>query len=262
MMRRLFPAPLLSLALLALWLLLNNASQGLGQWLLGAFLGVLVPLLTQSLRPTPVRFRRPLVALRLFMQVGYDVIVWNWRVLRGTLAAGKRMPRGGFVEEPPPRRKKWVTALLKPLRGAARERAERHVADDGAGVSFDGFLTILNETLGGGGRDELNEHWAPQSDLCALHEVRYDFVGSMNRMGRDLRALSSYLGFEVALPAGKEYGWEGNRNASRLLARHYTSRALVSRVAQMYRMDVAVPLNGISFTPNEAFGAALPGRPA
>ena len=38
--------------------------------------------------------------------------------------------------------------------------------------------------------------------------------------------------------------------------------ALVSRVAQMYRMDVAVPLNGISFTPNEAFGAALPGRPA
>ena len=92
--------------------------------------------------------------------------------------------------------------------------------------------------------------------------MRYDFVGTMNRMGRDLRALSSYLGFEVALPAGKEYGWEGNRNASRLLARHYTSRALVSRVAQMFRMDVAVPLNGVSFTPNEAFGAALPGRPA
>lgn len=100
MMRRLFPAPLLSLALLALWLLLNNASLGLGQWLLGAFLGVLVPLLTQSLRPTPVRFRRPWVALRLFMQVGHDVIVWNWRVLRGTLAAGKRMPRGGFVVVP------------------------------------------------------------------------------------------------------------------------------------------------------------------
>lgn len=100
MMRRLFPAPLLSLALLALWLLLNNASLGLGQVLLGAILGVLVPLLTQSLRPTPVRFRRPWVALRLFMQVGYDVIVWNWRVLRGTLATGKRMPRGGFVVVP------------------------------------------------------------------------------------------------------------------------------------------------------------------
>lgn len=100
MMRRLFPAPLLSLALLALWLLLNNASLGLGQVLLGAILGVLVPLLTQSLRPTPVRFSRPWVALRLFMQVGYDVIVWNWRVLRGTLATGKRMPRGGFVVVP------------------------------------------------------------------------------------------------------------------------------------------------------------------
>lgn len=100
MMRRLFPAPLLSLALLALWLLLNNAALGLGQWLLGAFLGVLVPLLTHALRPTPVRFRRPWVALRLFMQVGYDVIVWNWRVLRGTLASGERMPRGGFVVVP------------------------------------------------------------------------------------------------------------------------------------------------------------------
>lgn len=100
MMRRLFPAPLLSLALLALWLLLNNTALGPGQWLLGAFLGVLVPLLTHRLRPTPVRFRRPGVALRLFLQVGCDVIVWNWRVLRGTLAAGERMPRGGFVVVP------------------------------------------------------------------------------------------------------------------------------------------------------------------
>jgi multicomponent K+:H+ antiporter subunit E len=100
MMRRLFPAPLLSLALLALWLLLNNSSLGLGQVLLGAALGFLVPLLTQSLRPTPVRFRRPWVALRLFMQVGHDVIIWNWRVLRGTLASGDRMPRGGFVVVP------------------------------------------------------------------------------------------------------------------------------------------------------------------
>jgi multicomponent K+:H+ antiporter subunit E len=100
MMRRLFPAPLLSLALLALWLLLNNSSLGLGQVLLGTILGVLVPLLTHSLRPTPVRFRRPWVALRLFMQVGHDVIIWNWRVLRGTLASGERMPRGGFVVVP------------------------------------------------------------------------------------------------------------------------------------------------------------------
>jgi multicomponent K+:H+ antiporter subunit E len=100
MMRTLFPAPLLSLALLALWLLLNNESWGPGQWLLGALLGVLVPLFTHTLRPTPVRIRRPWVALCLFLNVGRDVIEWNWRVLRGTLATGEGMPNGGFVTVP------------------------------------------------------------------------------------------------------------------------------------------------------------------
>jgi multicomponent K+:H+ antiporter subunit E len=98
-LHRLFPAPLLSLALLALWLLLNG-SLGLGQWLMGTVLAVMVPLLTQSLRPTPVRIRRPGVALKLLMRVGLDVIVWNWRVLRGTLAPARRLPEGGFVTVP------------------------------------------------------------------------------------------------------------------------------------------------------------------
>lgn len=99
MMQRLFPAPLLSLALVALWLLLNN-SLGLGHWLLALLLGWLVPWLTHSLRPTPVRFSHPLVALRLLFQVGHDVIVWNWRVLLGTLAPASRVPQGGFVVVP------------------------------------------------------------------------------------------------------------------------------------------------------------------
>ncbi|MCW5655703.1 MAG: Na+/H+ antiporter subunit E [Hydrogenophaga sp.] len=97
-MRALFPAPLLSLALVGLWLLLNGFS--LGQWLMGLLLGWLVPYLTHTLRPTPVRFSHPLVALRLFFQVGADVIAWNWRVLRGTLASAERVPKGGFVVVP------------------------------------------------------------------------------------------------------------------------------------------------------------------
>ncbi len=97
--RRLFPAPLLSLALVALWLVLNGSLE-LGQWLMALLLGWLAPFLLQSLRPTPVRFRHPLVALRLFLQVGRDVIAWNWRVLLGTLAPADRVPRGGFVVVP------------------------------------------------------------------------------------------------------------------------------------------------------------------
>ncbi|MBP6615149.1 MAG: Na+/H+ antiporter subunit E [Aquabacterium sp.] len=98
-MRRLFPAPLLSLALLAIWLVLNR-DYSLGQVLLGALVATLVPQMTQSLRPTPVRIRHLGVAFRLFMQVGWDVIVWNWRVLLGTLATRERLPRGGFITVP------------------------------------------------------------------------------------------------------------------------------------------------------------------
>lgn len=99
MIRRLFPAPLLSLALLAIWLVLNR-DYSLGQVLLGALVATIVPRLTQSLRPTPVRIRHLGVAFRLFMQVGWDVIVWNWRVLLGTLATHERLPRGGFITVP------------------------------------------------------------------------------------------------------------------------------------------------------------------
>ena len=99
MIKRLFPAPLLSLALAALWLLLNR-EYAPGHWLLAALLGVGVPLLTQRLRPTPVSLRRPWVVLRLICCVCSDVIKWNWRVLLGTLARGERLPHGAFVTVP------------------------------------------------------------------------------------------------------------------------------------------------------------------
>ena len=99
MMKRLLPAPALTLALIALWLLLNDAFDT-GHWLMALLLGVAVPLLTRSLRPTPVRIRRPGVAFKLFWQVGLDVIVWNWRVLRGTLARDAKLPQDNFVTVP------------------------------------------------------------------------------------------------------------------------------------------------------------------
>ena len=97
--QRLLPSPVLTLALTALWLLLNDAFSA-AHWLMALLLGVGVPLATRGLRPTPVRCRRPWLALRLVGRVGLDVIAWNWRVLRGTLARGDRLPRGGFVTVP------------------------------------------------------------------------------------------------------------------------------------------------------------------
>lgn len=99
MMRRLFPAPLMSLALLALWLLLVR-SLAPGQWLLGGLLAWLMPLLLAPLRPGRPRVRRPLVVARFILAVGRDVALSNLEVLRGVLRAGRQPPRDAFVTIP------------------------------------------------------------------------------------------------------------------------------------------------------------------
>ena len=98
-MRRLFPAPWLSLALWALWLLLN-LSLSAGNLLLGAALAILAPVMFAPLRPLPVRIRRPGVILKLFFLVGRDVVASNIAVAWGVLRAGKNPPRSRFIKIP------------------------------------------------------------------------------------------------------------------------------------------------------------------
>ncbi|MDZ3990908.1 Na+/H+ antiporter subunit E [Pseudomonas sp. Teo4] len=98
-MSRLFPAPLLSMSLFVLWLLLN-LSVSPGNLLLAAALGILAPLLMAPLRPQHARVRRPLVVARLIARVGIDVIASNLLVARGVLSAGKKPPRSAFVHIP------------------------------------------------------------------------------------------------------------------------------------------------------------------
>ncbi len=98
-MKRLFPAPWLSLALSALWLLLN-LSLSAGNLLLGAALAILAPLMFAPLRPLPVRIRRPGVILKLFFLVGRDVVMSNIAVALGVLRAGSKPPRSRFVKIP------------------------------------------------------------------------------------------------------------------------------------------------------------------
>jgi multicomponent K+:H+ antiporter subunit E len=89
---KLLPAPLLSAALFALWLVLAR-STSTGQIILGLGLALVVPLLTSNLRPSRVRVRRPLVVVRFILMVGYDVlrsslevgwgvVTWRWRRAR------------------------------------------------------------------------------------------------------------------------------------------------------------------------------------
>lgn len=98
-MKRLLPAPWLSLALWALWLVLN-LSLSPGHILLGAALGFLAPLMMRPLRPRPIHIRRPWVVLRLFLRVGRDVLASNLEVAWGVLNAGRRPPHSQFIKVP------------------------------------------------------------------------------------------------------------------------------------------------------------------
>ncbi len=111
MIRALFPAPLLSVLLAALWLVLNQ-SVSAGHLLLAVLVGWFVPVATRGLRPAQVRVRAPLVALRLSFVVLYDVIKSNFEVGHGLLLKRGEAPQGGFIVVPLDTRDGNVLAVL------------------------------------------------------------------------------------------------------------------------------------------------------
>lgn len=99
MLRRLFPMPLLSLALVAIWLLLHHTLAP-GQILLAIVVAVAAPALLAPLRPHVPRIRHPLVLARLIAVVAYDVIGSNWMIFRTLVIRRETPPHCGFVRIP------------------------------------------------------------------------------------------------------------------------------------------------------------------
>jgi len=97
-MKRLFPAPFMSFALFAIWLVLNQRLDA-STLVMAALLAVALPLVTSSLRPAPTRVRRPLVGLRLLCIVLYDSIASNLQVA-GNVWRIHPAPRSAFVRIP------------------------------------------------------------------------------------------------------------------------------------------------------------------
>lgn len=98
MIARLFPHPVLSAALLAVWLLLNNTVAA-GHILLGAILAVAIPLVIEPFWHRERIFRRPQVLFRLVPIVLWDIVVANVTVTRLVLGpSGRLEPR--FIEVP------------------------------------------------------------------------------------------------------------------------------------------------------------------
>ena len=98
-MRRWLPAPLLSAALIVMWLVLNRPF-GLGQLLLALLFGVAAPALLAPLRPARPRIRHPLVVLRLIGVVGVDVIRSSLDVFWTLVKSRVQPPNSRFVVIP------------------------------------------------------------------------------------------------------------------------------------------------------------------
>jgi multicomponent K+:H+ antiporter subunit E len=98
-MRRWLPAPLLSLALLVLWLLLNQ-SLAAGHLLIGTMAALVLPRLLAPLRPPAGGVRGPRAALRLTGAVAVDVVRSALQVAGGVLGARRRPPRARFIVVP------------------------------------------------------------------------------------------------------------------------------------------------------------------
>lgn len=75
-MKRLFPHPLLSIALLVIWLLLNNTVHP-AHLLLGTALAFGIPFMIPQPGLVPVRLKQPLTIIVLTLIVFYDIVKSN-----------------------------------------------------------------------------------------------------------------------------------------------------------------------------------------
>jgi len=91
--------PLLWLALVAMWLVLNGA-WAVGDAILGALVALGVVLGLARLQPVSTCFRRPLTAMRLAGVVLLDIVRSNLAVATIVLRPGSRGRVTGFVDIP------------------------------------------------------------------------------------------------------------------------------------------------------------------
>ncbi|MCF7983533.1 MAG: Na+/H+ antiporter subunit E [Thiohalocapsa sp.] len=97
-MKKVLPHPILSLMLLGLWLLLVN-SVSPGHLLLGTLLAWLIPLYTARFWEAQMHIRKPLLLMRFFAIVLFDIVVANIAVARLLIGPMAEI-RPGFIRMP------------------------------------------------------------------------------------------------------------------------------------------------------------------
>jgi multicomponent K+:H+ antiporter subunit E len=111
MTRRLLPYPLVSLALLVLWLLLNE-SLAPGQFILGAVVAFGGAWVLTALEPPNIRLRRPRAVIELSFLVLADIARSNLAVARIVLGPRRSDVTSGFMNIPLEMRAPYGLAAL------------------------------------------------------------------------------------------------------------------------------------------------------
>ena len=97
-MKTVLPHPILSIALWLIWLLLNNTFAP-GHMLLGAFLAIILPLLTRHFWPENIRIQHPMSLLKFILIVLWDILIANIQVARLILGKNAQL-KSKFIEIP------------------------------------------------------------------------------------------------------------------------------------------------------------------
>lgn len=108
---RVLPHPVLSASLLAIWLVLNASLQP-GQVLLGALLGIALPLLIRPLWSDRPPFHRLPLLWRLFLIVNWDILKASLTAARLTLTRPARSLQPQFFVVPLDCRNPYSMAIL------------------------------------------------------------------------------------------------------------------------------------------------------
>ncbi|MGY3622506.1 Na+/H+ antiporter subunit E [Bradyrhizobium sp. USDA 10063] len=108
--RLLLPYPVLSIVVLALWLMLAQTISA-GHVLLGLAAAFTIPRLTQAFWPQRPTLAHPLTALHLFAAFSYDIVAANLAVARRVIGPLDRL-RPSFIEVPLDLRDTFVATLL------------------------------------------------------------------------------------------------------------------------------------------------------
>jgi multicomponent K+:H+ antiporter subunit E len=114
-MKRWLPYPLLSLLLALLWLMLAQSLEP-AHWLLGALLGVAMPLATRRLQPLGyVRPKKPIAFARLLAMALFEIVRSAIVVFRYILFFRQQGVNAQFVRIPLELRSSYGLALLSCL---------------------------------------------------------------------------------------------------------------------------------------------------